>query len=632
MKQFVVRFLPFDVSVRVPPRTNLLDAVRKADLPLKASCGGKGTCGDCVVQILGGAYRTRPSAAISERLAREQYVLACLTEVSGDLCVDLPQFEQLYIKSVAAFGLLEGDKAAFSATLEVNPVIEEMMVQVPSPSLEDNYSDLARLLREIGRKPREGSELEYSVLSGMAQAVRRYEGRVSAVLFTGGQTGTLIDIRPAGVKQRICGIACDIGTTTVAVSLVDLKNGDILETSLGLNSQLKCGEDIISRINYAGKPGRLDELHGLVVSTINHLIERNVEACGLSTSDIYYASIAGNTTMLHLLLNLEPRYIREEPYVPTFNRLPFMLARDLGLRTSHEARVHCAPVVGSYVGGDITAGLLSTPMLRDSEHVSMFIDAGTNGELVIGNKDWLVTCACSAGPAFEGGGVRCGMPATRGAIERVGIDDGGRLKYKVIGDTKPRGVCGSGLVDLLAELLVHGYVDRQGKLRGQAMPERSVQSDDGVGFLIEHAENTYWGHDLVITEKDIANLVRTKGAVFSACSLLLKQVGLTFDKIDALYIAGGFGQYLDIENAIRIGLLPDMERPRFHYLGNTSLLGAYLILISDENRRLVNEISDKMTYVELNTEPSYMNEYTGALFLPHTDLNLFPSVKRMLAR
>jgi uncharacterized 2Fe-2S/4Fe-4S cluster protein (DUF4445 family) len=348
----------------------------------------------------------------------------------------------------------------------------------------------------------------------------------------------------------------------------------------------------------------------------------------VSPADIYYASVAGNTTMTHLLLDLDPRHIREEPYVPTVNRVPLILARDLGLKINHEARVHCAPAVGSYVGGDITAGLLATPLLRDSENISIFIDAGTNGELVIGNKDWLVTCACSAGPAFEGGGVRCGMPATEGAIETVKISSDGKISYEVIDSKRPRGICGSGLIDLLAELFVNGYIDRQGKFKKTTRSERYVENEHGTGFLIEVGKNCYWGKDLVITEKDIANLIRTKAAVFSACSLLLKNVGLTFDEIDALYIAGGFGQHLSIDNAVRIGLLPDLRRSRFHYLGNSSLFGAYLILLSDENRTMVDALSEKITYIELNTEPTYMNEYTGALFLPHTDLTLFPSSQR----
>ncbi|MDH5386111.1 MAG: ATP-binding protein, partial [Candidatus Aminicenantes bacterium] len=259
----------------------------------------------------------------------------------------------------------------------------------------------------------------------------------------------------------------------------------------------------------------------------------------------------------------------------------------------------------------------------------LFIDAGTNGELVVGNKEWLMTCACSAGPAFEGSGITCGMPASEGAIEKVELDKSGDVHYKVIGRINPRGLCGSGLVDLLAELFIHGYLDRHGKFKEPKASQRMVDSEEGLAFVVVEGKKSFWGKDLILTERDIANLIRTKGAIYSACSLLLKNVGLPYDKIDALYIAGGFGQHLNIENAIRIGLLPDLERDRFYYIGNSSLLGAYLILLSDKNKDLANVIAQRMTYVELNTEPSYMNEFTGSLFLPHTDINQFPSVKRI---
>ncbi len=626
-----VRFLPFEVSVQVAAGTTILDAALEAGLPIKASCGGKGTCGDCIVKVLAGAYDTAHSAALSDQLAGENYVLACRAQVTGDLTVDLPHFEEIYVKSADPVAITHDDRERLSGVYEIDPIITGLRFEVPRPTLESNCGDLSCVTLEIRRLlPVSGLRCDISALQDLAGAVRADGGRVAVVLLRDGQTPTVIDVRPGHATRGIYGIACDIGTTTVALSLVDLGTGEAVETVLGLNRQLKCGEDIISRINYAAKPARLEELRDLVVATINRLIDKVTCAHAISNRDIYMASVSGNTTMLHLLLKLDPRYIREEPYVPTFNRLPLMRARDVGVDISPAGGVHCAPAVGSYVGGDITAGLLATPMLRDSEHVSIFIDVGTNGELVVGNGDWLMTCACSAGPAFEGGGVRCGMPATHGAIDRIRIRDDGRLEYRVIEGSKPRGVCGSGLVDLVAELLIHGYIDRRGRFRTGDVGERLVENARGTGFLVEKAENTHWGHDLVISERDIANLIRTKGAVFSACSLLLRQVGLTFDKIDAFYIAGGFGHHLDVENAIRIGLLPDLDRGRFHYLGNSSLLGAYLILISDRNRKLVEEISAKMTYVELNTEPSYMNEYTGALFLPHTDLTLFPSVKPLI--
>jgi uncharacterized 2Fe-2S/4Fe-4S cluster protein (DUF4445 family) len=561
--RFKVRFLPFDVTVVVARGTSLLDAVTQAGLPIKAGCGGGGTCGDCLLRIESGSCQVRPSAAISENLRTQGHVLACLAEVTDNLTVHLPQFQELSIQSIT-------DSTFF----------------------------------------------------------REHRDEVSGCCGPITLPEIVADVIPSASDKNIFGIACDVGTTTVVVQLVDLRTGKVLSTASGYNHQLKCGEDIISRIHYAQNPERLLELNNLIIATINRLIQRCLESIHGIFLDIYFASMSGNTTMTYLLLNMDPRDIQKDPYASAPNRTRFRTSRELGLKMNPEAVVLCAPLVGSYVGGDITAGLLCTPLLRDAEKVSLFIDVGTNGELVMGNKDWMVTCACSAGPAFEGGGTKCGMLAASGAIERIQLTKG-NIEYRVLGNGKPRGVCGSGLVDLLSALFVHGYVDRSGKLNKEKAGSRIVDTERGEGFLIEEAARCYWEKDLVLTENDIANLIRTKGAVFSACSLLLKNVGLSFKDLDAVYVAGGFGQYLNIENAVCIGLFPDLSRDRFHYLGNSSLLGAFLVLLSDKNRDLVNETAGKMTYIELNTEPDYMNEYTGSLFLPHTDMSLFPSVKRV---
>lgn len=630
-KKYKVKFFPFESTVSVSSGTSILDAARKANLPLKVTCGAKGTCGDCVIRVLSGTYQSKHSAALSEELIRQGYALACQTEVNDNLTIQLPQFQELSIKIVSGSEFFEEHKNNISGIYEINPVVKSISLRIAPPTLEDNYSDLKRLEREFRKKLAiEDLNCEYSVLRKLAHVVREEKGEITIVVFRSGQSWTIIDVKEAKAAKNIYGLACDIGTTTVVLYLVELTSGKILSTASSYNQQLKCGEDIISRINYAQKPDRLQELHNLIVMTVNNLIDKATRSAKISTADIYSASVSGNTTMIHLFLNLEPRYIREEPYVPTFNQVPIILSRDLGLKMNYEGKIYCGPAVGSYVGSDITAGLLCTPLVRDSKKISLFIDAGTNGELVVGNSDWLMTCACSAGPAFEGSGIKCGMPATEGAIEQLKIENNGELEYKAINGSKPKGLCGSGLVDLLAELFVHGYIDRHGKFNVQKAKARLVEDETGIGFLIEKGNNSYWGKDLIITEKDISNLIRTKGAMFSACSLLLKNAGLTFDKIDAFYIAGGFGQHLNIENSIRIGLLPDLERNKFYYIGNSSLLGAYLILLSDKNREMVNEISKKMTYIELNTEPSYMNEYTGALFLPHTKMELFPSVKQIL--
>lgn len=630
-KEFNLKFLPFDVNVKVSSGASLLDAVKTADLPLKTTCGGKGTCGDCVVQIISGAYRSKQSAALSDKLASQGFALACQTKITDNITAQLSHFRELAIKSIVDAKFFEQQKDKISGLYAVNPPVKKIELNLPPPTLEDNYSDLRRIERELQKKfSLKKLECEYSVLKKLAHAVRKDHGKISVILFISGKEATIIDVVPQSEKKKLYGVACDIGTTTVALHLVNLGSGKTESTVSSLNQQITSGEDIISRINYAQKPEGLRKLHELIILTVNNLIEMASRSAQISLSDIYYASLSGNTTMFHLLLNLEPRHIREEPYVPTFNQVPVILSSQLGLKMNHEGRIHCAPAVGSYVGGDITAGLLCTPMLRDSKKISLFIDAGTNGELVVGNKDWLVTCACSAGPAFEGSGIKCGMPASEGAIEGIKMLDSGKFEYEVIGGTKPRGICGSGLVDLLAELFIHGYVDRHGKYNEKKASEKIVEVEEGKGFLIEEGKKSFWGKDLIITENDISNLIRTKGAVFSACSLLLKNVGLSFEEIDSFYIAGGFGQHLNIENAIRIGLLPDLERDRFHYLGNSSLLGAYLILLSYRNEDLADAVAQKMTYIELNTEPNYMNEFTGALFLPHTDIKLFPSVKKIL--
>jgi len=628
---FKVKFLPFETIVEVPPGTSLLDAVKTASLPLKTTCGGKGTCGDCVIQIIEGTYHSKPSAALSDKLASQEFSLACQTEVKDNITVQLPQFRELDIKSIVDSKFFKEQRDNISGVYELNPSVKKIELLLSPPTLEDNYSDLRRIERQLQKElALKKIDCEYSVLKKLAQTVRKNKGKISIFLSLSGKQATVIDVAPQSEGKKLYGIACDVGTTTVALHLVDLQNEKILATASSLNQQIACGEDIISRINFAQKPGRLKKLQELIILTLNNLIKKASKSAKVSISDIYLASVSGNTTMIHLLLNLEPRYIREEPYVPTFNQVPTILSRDLGLKMNNEGRIYCSPAVGSYVGGDITAGLLCTPILRDSKKVALFIDAGTNGELVVGNKEWLMTCACSAGPAFEGSGIKCGMPASEGAIEEIKMLDSGEFKYKVINGTKPQGLCGSGLVDLLAELFTFGYIDRHGKFNEKKAGKKIVKTEEGKGFLIEEGKNCYWGKDLIITENDTSNLIRTKAAVFSACSVLLKNVGLGFDKIDSVYIGGGFGQHLNINNAVRIGLLPDLEREKFHYLGNSSLLGAYLILLSDKNKDLANEIAEKMTYIELNTEPTYMNEFTGALFLPHTDIKLFPSVKQTL--
>jgi uncharacterized 2Fe-2S/4Fe-4S cluster protein (DUF4445 family) len=628
-----VEFQPFGVHIDVSSGTCLLDASRKAKVPLNAACGGKGTCGNCVVKVIEGHVTIKPSFFLPENLREQGFVLACQTSIESNLTVLLPEFEELSLKIVSDVRSLRAQKENHIADFTLNPLVEKLPLTLPPSTLDAKYSDLKILETEIKKAMTlDAVHCEYSVLKKLARTVREKEGRVEVILFKDDPTWAILDVVPHSSHKKLLGIACDIGTTTVVLQVIDLEAGNILGTASSYNQQIRYGEDIISRINYAQKSERLQELHTAIISTINNLLDNAIKASKGDVTDIYFISLTGNTTMIHLLLGLDPRYIREEPYVPTTNRAPILRARDLRLHTNPEARVHCAPSVGSYVGGDILAGLLCTPLVSSAEKISVFVDIGTNGELVLGNKEWLMSCACSAGPAFEGGGIRCGMPAATGAIDTLKIREDGAVEYSVIGGAKPKGLCGSGLIDLLAELFVQGFVDRQGRIDPEKAADRFVKNEADKGFLVEKSTRTFWGKDLIITENDIANLIRSKGAVFSACALLFKHAGLSIDRIESFYIAGGFGQNLDVENAVRIGLFPDIERNKFQYMGNTSLLGAHLILISEKNMERVNELEKMTTYLELNTEPGYFNEYTAALFLPHTKKELFPSVERWLNR
>jgi len=375
----------------------------------------------------------------------------------------------------------------------------------------------------------------------------------------------------------------------------------------------------------------LIELRERVQHSINQLIQQLCEEYQIEQHSICSSVIAGNTTMIHLLLGLKPEYIRLAPYMPTVSEIPSLTAEKVGIEINPESLVYFCPHVGSYVGGDITSGILCTDLATSTEEISLFIDIGTNGELVIGNYDFLMTCACSAGPAFEGGGIEHGMRASKGAIEDVSIDyETGVATCQTIGDVHPMGICGSGMIALLANLFLTGWIDAAGKLKKDKQSPVIRLKGRRAEYIIVPQENSGTGKPITISEIDTENLMRAKAAIYSACSLMLDQVGLDFTNIAKIYIAGGFGRYLNIENAITIGLIPDLPLEIYQYIGNSSLVGAYMVLISEEYRHRQIELARKMTYIELNTDPQYMNEYMGAMFLPHTDENLFPSIRKKI--
>ncbi|WP_446009892.1 ASKHA domain-containing protein [Candidatus Electrothrix sp.] len=635
-----ITFLPDNITTTVDKGENLLNAAAQAGVYIHANCGGDGVCGKCKVLINKGEVRSE-KANLKQEDWDKGYRPACQSTVESDLEVTIPE---MTTKSGRTLKRRPRTTRTVSAktldsligSWEIKPPVRKLYLELDPPSMEDNIADMDRVLCGIKQAfPDHEGEPSYDhpeLIKYLPAVLREADWKVTLLLLRRNQGGfRIIDVEAGDTTAKLYGLALDIGTTTCSGLLIDLNNGEILAESSGYNDQISCGEDVISRIVYAKRPGGQKALQEKVVGTINTIIKDICQELVISPDNIAYMMAAGNTIMSHLLLGLDPKYLREAPYVPAISRFPLTKAADLGIHAHPSMRLFLYPCIASYVGGDIVAGVHACQMAK-SDKVSLFIDIGTNGEIVVGNKDWMVCAACSAGPAFEGGGIRYGMRASSGAIENFQIHpETFDPMIVTIDHIKPSGICGSGLIAIVAELLESGVIDQQGKFRHNLDTPRVRQERDGWEYVLVWAKDSLIGEDIVITEVDLDNLMRAKGAMYAGYQTLLESVGLGFADLDQVIMAGNFGAYIDLERAICIGLLPDMDRENFYYIGNASMLGCQISL-SDVNRfqeRLT--VRQLMTNMELSENPEFMQHYMAALFLPHTDMSLFPTVGKMLA-
>ncbi|SPF50098.1 anaerobic carbon-monoxide dehydrogenase/CO-methylating acetyl-CoA synthase accessory protein AcsV (acs ORF 7) [Candidatus Desulfosporosinus infrequens] len=634
MPPFQIKFMPESRIIEVDPGTSLLHAAAQAEIFIKSGCGSKGSCGACKVVVLSGDPLVIGTGSLTPEQLSEGVRLACQTMVQGDMTVEVPLESRLKEHQVlmgdVQKGILQESDHDLLEKFGHQPLATKLRISLSAPTLTENTSDWARLSMEIRRVLQSGDkpvDIPLSVLKNLPEALRKANWDVSVTL-TDIDNGITVTHVEAGNDNPPYGLAIDIGTTTVVVYLVNLSTGEVVDQQGSYNKQAKFGDDVITRIVYAVEnAAQLQEIRIAVVDTINELIDKILARQSLSSNDFSAAVAAGNTTMTQLFLGVDPRYIRLEPYIPTMTNVPSIPAKDVGLHILPEALVHCFPSVASYVGGDIISGTMVTD-LANGEDIILFIDIGTNGEIVLGNTDWLVSCACSAGPSFEGGGITFGMRAMPGAIERVVIDpETLDVALKVISKTLPVGICGSGLVDCLSKLLEAGIIDRVGNFQmgHSANSARLRATSDDKEFVLAWADQAGGGKDVVITENDVKNTIRAKGAIYAGIRTLLNMVAVEMDMISRIIIAGGFGNYLNVQDSVQIGLLPDIEEERFEFIGNASIKGARLALLSQNAWREAKELGQKMTYVELSVGPTFMDEYVSALFLPHTDFSLFPS-------
>ena len=624
------------VQIECNAGDNLLELARRANVAIDAPCSGNGSCGKCRVKLVEGELETIPSRHITDEEYEAGWRLSCNSKVMSDCTVFVPDIASAYQSRMKTADLSSPEEVAIfdncqnelkESGISFTNHYRAITLTMSVPSEDDTMPDNERLTWAIQEAAGvEKVQIPYAVMVKLAATLREHDFTVTVKGELDGDTFRCMEV--CGPEDTtIVGCAIDIGTTTVSMVLADLESGKILAKGSSGNGQIRYGADVINRIIESTRPGGRKKLQDAIVKeTLTPIIANLCKSAGISARSILRLSVGANTTMNHLLIGVDADPVRMDPYIPSFFGWEGLTAGDLKLPANPMAPVIIAPNIGSYVGGDITAGTLAS-MIWNSPEMSLFIDLGTNGELVFGNNEFLMSCACSAGPAFEGGDISCGMRATDGAVEACTIDKVTmEPTLTIVGDPDQKcvGICGSGIIDIISELYRCGIINAKGLFVREG--DRVKRDQHGMGrYVIAFANESETGREVSINEVDIDNFIRAKGAIFSAIDTLLQSVDMTVEMIDHVYVAGGIGSGINMKNAVNIGMLPDVELEKFSYIGNSSLTGAYAMVISDEATAKCAEVGANMTYLELSTYPGYMDSFVAACFIPHTDSRLFPS-------
>ncbi len=636
-----IQFLPHNKEISVAEGEPLIRAAMEAGVHVNASCGGEGVCGKCRVIVEAGSVEGGITEKLSADEQKKGVRLACQSLITGDLTVRIPIESEvdasvLNIQTTPrrTARIQEMDLEELKEKGLFVPPVEKKYLELPEPNTQDNLADVTRLVSHLKLKHDEHHlDVDLSVIRKIPDIIRQEGFKITATLARSVREDSktrIINVQPGNATDRNFAIAMDVGTTTIYGQVIDLISGKVQSQYGEFNGQISYGEDVISRIVFAEKPGGLNKLQEVVTRTINKIIEKIVKRAKIDPDEISTITLAGNTTMTQLMLKVNPRYIRRSPYVPAATLYPPFKAVDLGMALGDHVTALVYPAVSSYVGGDIVAGVMGSGIYR-AEELTLFMDIGTNAEIVIGNKDWLACAAASAGPAFEGGGVTFGMRATKGAIEDFSLDPLTLEPMNItIGNVRPKGICGSGLITIAAVLFEMGVIDNLGKFDRDLDTDRIRENDGIYEYVLAWKDETQIDRDVVLTEIDIDNLIRAKGAMYSGCMTLLSEVGMRIQDVEKIILAGGFGSFVDLEKAMTIGLLPETDPRKVVFVGNGSLMGAKMSALTNRIRRDVVEVTKKMTNFELSETVSYMDNYVAALFLPHTDLDKFPKLKSRL--
>jgi len=627
------------VEIECNAGDNLLELARRANVAIDAPCSGNGSCGKCRVKLVEGEVESLPSRHITDEEYEAGWRLSCNCKVIGDCTVFVPDIASAYQSRMKTADLSSPKEVAIfenaQQQLKDSGIAFEnkfrcVVVSMDEPTLDDTMPDNERLTWAISSQLGvEKVRIPYTVMVRLASILRKHHWCVAVKGRLEGDTFTCMELCPP-TDTVMAGCAIDIGTTTVTMVLTDLESGKLLAKGSSGNGQIRYGADVINRIIQQGKDGGTKKLQDAIIKeTLTPIMASLCRSAGISARSILQLCVAANTTMNHLFVGVDAEPVRMEPYIPSFFGWEDLTAGDLKLPANPLAPVIIAPNIGSYVGGDITAGTLAAGFW-DQDEMSLFIDLGTNGEIVFGNRDFMMSCACSAGPAFEGGDISCGMRATDGAIEACTIDGTTMAPtLSIVGEEgqKPVGICGSGIIDIISELYRCGIINAKGLFVRDG--QRVKRDAHGMGrYVLCEASCSETGREVSINEVDIDNFIRAKGAIFSAIDTLLSAVDMTVDCIDKVYVAGGIGSGINMANSVSIGMLPDVDLEKYTYIGNSSLTGAYAMVMSDQATAKCAELGANMTYLELSTHPGYMDNFVAACFIPHTDSKLFPHSKQ----
>ncbi|MFP4496693.1 MAG: ASKHA domain-containing protein [Vulcanimicrobiota bacterium] len=623
-EKYRVTFLPQEKVAEVTSNMSLLEAARQVNIPLVAECGGVGVCGSCKLKLLEGKIKSEELFVLSEEESQQGYILACSSFPTSDIVVEIPGASiPLGVQTASApFNTIDEKKFQY----EFSSLVEKYYLEMELRTVNDGLNEMDRVLKLLKLKTgTEKIDFNYNSLQQFSSLLSQAGGKITLTVSRARKNAEVIAVEEGDTTGANYGIVIDIGTTTVEGMMVEVPTGKVLLHTSFVNPQLKYGQDIISRMIFAGRDKGLLILNDIISDRINEILVQLTCETGISKEKVYSIVLSGNLVMMYLFLGFNTDSLHKDPHIPTILNFPVMNARELNLYANSRAVVYTPPALGAFVGSDLISSLIATGMPDEN---FFLVDIGTNGEVAAKFEDAVSCASTSAGPAFEGGGIKHGMRATSGAINRVEYSQAHNdFTIGTIGNTHPRGICGTGMVDLLSNLLLSGYIDKKGKFQRRRSTSR-IRTENGTEefvVTVSPAEEKV----ISITEQDIDYIIKSKGAIYTGYRFLMEQFGMKGEDLDSYYIAGALGSTLNIENGIRIGLFPDIDRNKFKYIGNGALYGGWNILLSGRARAKAEEIANKAVYFDLSNEPAYMNDYSSSLFLPHTDLELFPSVVKL---